>query len=222
MSKKIVVIGLGTLGRSLALQLADNGAEVIAIDSDMERVDELKDQVTVAVCMNSTNERALKAQNLEMVDMAVVCIGDNLQANLLTVMLLKKIGVRHIIARVSSELERDIMREIGAHEMIFPEDDLARELAPRLTSETILDLIPLTPGMSAIRLRPPPSFIGKTLVDLSLRSKYKVNVVAILNQVGEDGEQEEIIPFPDIRITESQELLLIGHKDDIARLGRVT
>lgn len=222
MSKKIVIIGLGTLGRSLALQLAEKGAEVIVIDSEMERVDELKDRVTAAVCMNSTNERALRAQNLEMVDMAVVCIGDNLQANLLTVMLLKKIGVRHIIARVSSELERDIMREIGAHEMIFPEEDLARELAPRLTSETILDLIPLTSEMSAIRFKPPASFIGKTLVELSLRSNYNVNVVAIMTRGEEDGKTEEIIPFPDIKITETQELLLIGRKKDIDKIGRLS
>ena len=218
--KKIAVIGLGTLGRNLALQLAKIGSEVIAIDSDMERIDEIKDRVTVAVCMNSTNERALRSQNLSMVDRAVVCIGDNLQANILTVVLLKKIGVRHIIARISSDLERDILREIGAHELVFPEEKMARDLAVRLSSDTILELIPLTPRMTAVRMKPPASFLGKTLAELGVRTNYRVNVVAI-QKVNQDGEQEEVIPFPDVKITDQQLLLIVGNANDIKKLARV-
>ncbi len=217
MSKKFAVIGLGILGHSLAKKLSEHGAEVIAIDSDMDRVDEIKDHVTAAVCLNATNERALKAQDVKDVDVAIVCIGEAFEANILATVLLKKIGVKKVITRASSEVERQILREIGADDLIYPEEDLAGELAVRLTAKSLLDLIPLSSHLAAAKIKPPKSFVNHSLLELQLRSKYSINVIAIY-EAGTEEDSEYIFPTPETEIKEGQTLLIIGTKDDVDKI----
>ena len=218
MTKKIAVIGLGVLGRSLSRLLSVQGAEVIAIDSDMDLVDEIKDHVTVAVCLNVTNERALAAQGLAEVDAAVVCIGEHFEANVLATVLLKKIGVKRVITRASSSIERQILKEVGADELVYPEEDLAQELAMRLTAESLLDLIPLSPTLGVAKLKPPRSLCGHSLATLRLRSTYGVNVIAVYEEGAEEGAQDPI-PTAETVIREGQTLLVIGRKENIAKLA---
>ncbi|HOL92807.1 MAG TPA: TrkA family potassium uptake protein [bacterium] len=220
MKKKIAVIGLGILGRNLAVFLAERGAEVIAIDSNMEPVDEIKDKVTLAVQLNSTNEKALAALDISDVDAAVVCIGDNFQANLLTTVLLKKMGVKRVITRASNPLERSILQEIGADELVYPEEDLAKELAVRLTAVSIEDLLSLGVNLAAAKIRPPHSICGKTLAELHLRKTYGINIAAIYNSEDEEAT-ENPFPTPEHVIAENEMLLVIGRKEDLIRFAEL-
>ncbi|MEW6235884.1 MAG: TrkA family potassium uptake protein [Candidatus Omnitrophota bacterium] len=218
MKKKIAVIGLGTLGRNLSMFLAERGAEVLSIDSDIDRVEEIKNHVAVAVCLNATNEKALAAQGLEDMDAAIVCIGEDFESNLLATVLLKKMGVKHVITRAARPIERQILLEIGADELVYPEQDLARQLAVRLTAKSLIDLIPLSATLEAARIKAPQSICSKKLADLNLRSKYGINVIAIYDS-GEGGKTDNPFPTPETIIQEGQTLLVIGHKDSIDRLA---
>lgn len=218
MSKKFVVIGLGILGRNLATILASRGAEVIAIDSNMELVEEIKDRVTFAVAMDSTNERALKAQDIADVDAAVVCIGENFQDNLLTTVLLKKMGVQHVITRASNPIERQILSELGADELIYPEEDLARELSVRLMADSILDMFPLSPSLGAARLKAPKSFLNKKLIDLNLRQAYGINVIAIYDAELME-KTDDPFPNPTDLIKEGDVLLIVGRRESIEKIA---
>ncbi len=217
MSKKIVVIGLGVLGRNMAVLLESRGAEVIAIDSDMGPVEEIKDKVTMAVALDSTNEKALLALDIANVDAAVVCIGENFQANLLTTVLLKKMKVKYVITRAANPIEKQILRELGADELIYPEEDLARELSVRLTSNSLLDLVSLGPNLGAARLKVPVAFIDKKLLDLNLRVEYGINIISIYRQ---EDIQETVNPFPkpDHVFAEGEIMLVVGANKDIARI----
>ncbi|MGC9329067.1 MAG: potassium channel family protein [Candidatus Hinthialibacter sp.] len=220
MSKKFVVIGLGILGRNLASILASRGAEVIAIDSEMAHVEEIKDRVTFAVALDSTNEKALKAQDIADVDAAVVCIGENFQANLLTTVLLKKMGVKMVIARASNPIERQILTELGADELIYPEEDLARELSVRLMADSILDMFPLSSGLAAARLKAPRIFWNKSLMELNLRAQYEINIISIYD--AEKMEKtDDPFPAPTDVIKEGDVLMVVGRRDAIERLTQM-
>jgi trk system potassium uptake protein TrkA len=216
MAKSVAIIGLGTLGFNLARLLAEQGAEVIAIDSKMDRVEEIKDHVTTAVCMNATQERALVAQDLAHVDVAVVCIGENFQANLLATVLLKKIGVKRVITRASSSIEHQILEEVGADELIFPEEDLAHQLATRLTAESLLDLIPLGPELEAAKVKAPRFLWGKSLVESNLRSKFQINVIAVYEE-GKSLDKQSPFPRPEMIIREDHILLIVGRREALEK-----
>jgi trk system potassium uptake protein len=220
MTKKIAVIGLGVLGRNLARFLTENGAEVIAIDSSMENIEEIKDRVAVAVCMDATSERALIAQEMHTIDTAIVCIGENFESNILATVLLKKLGVKKVIARASKEVEFQILTEIGADEIINPEKDIAKEMALRLTASSVLDLIPLNSALQAVTMLAPPLFHGKSLSELALRNRHGINIIAIYES--EDIEKTcDPFPTPNTIIRKGNVLLLVGKNDDVKKLSQL-
>lgn len=218
MSKKIAIIGLGVFGRSLCQHLMDLGVEVIAIDSDINRIDDIKDQVTVAVCLDATNERALQAQDIQDVDAAVVCIGENFESNILATVLMKRLGVKHVIARASREIEEMILKEVGANKQIFPERDMAKEMAMQLSSVSLLEYMELSPSLKAAKLRAPKAFWGKSLIDLNLRSRYGINIIAVYTGENE-RESEDPFPKPDMIIQDYHLLLAVGKSKDIDKLA---
>ncbi|MDX9753646.1 MAG: TrkA family potassium uptake protein [bacterium] len=218
MAKKIAIIGLGVFGRSLCHHLMELGTEVIAIDTDRDRIEDIKDQVTIAVQLDATNERALIAQDIQDVDAAVVCIGEDFESNILATVLMKRLGVKQVIARASREIEEVILREVGANEQIFPERDMAKEMAMRLSSSSLLDYMELSESLHAAKLRAPKAFWGKSLIDLSLRSQYGINIIAIYT--GEkEAETEDPFPKPDTIIRADHLLLVVGKTEDIDRLA---
>lgn len=218
--KKIAVIGLGILGRNLAQYLMDQGVEVIAIDSDMALVEEMKDRVTYAVCLDVTNQKALEALDIVDVDSAVVCIGEHFQSNLLATVILKKIGVKYVITRASNPLERMILEEVGVNELIYPEENMAKDLSVRLAADTLLDHILISKTMGAAKIKAPKIFWGKTLAELELRKKYGINVVAIYKSEKYE-ETEDPFPSPEQVIQDGQILLIVGHTDNIMALSRM-
>jgi len=211
---KVAVIGLGRFGLALARMLGSSGVEVIAIDRSSQLVDAVKDDVAVAVRMDSTDEEALAAQDVGKVDVCVIAIGENFEAALLTTSSVKKLGVPFVICRAQSTVHAEIFRRLGADEIIQPEMQAGTELARRLANPHLEDSIQLGTGYSLVELRAPRAFQGKSLEQLNLRVKHSVNLVALKrpsNASNGLGVLERIyVPFPSEIIQPHDILVLVG------------
>lgn len=224
---RFAVIGLGRFGMSLATHLTEAGAEVVAIDADRRVIENIKDEVTVAVALDATDEHALRAQNLEKVDAAIVCMGESFEANQLATLLLKNIGVKRIIAKANTTTQRHILQLIGADQVISPEEEMGAKLAKRLLVPFALEMIPLAEGFSMIEINAPAAFVGKALKDLKLRQRFGINVVAIKKHHPPESEGAtpviasiDSLPSPESIINEYDILILIGHEDGLRQLGK--
>jgi len=222
--RRFAVIGLGRFGQKLAVALAMSGAEVIAIDKNRDQVDLIRDQVSHAVRLDSTDEEALKAQGVDKVDVAMVSIGQGtgqgFEAAVLTVVNLRQMGVRHIYARAESLTAGEVFSKIGATEVIYPEIESAQRLADKLIAPQIWEKIDFAPGYSLARLKAPASFDGMTVKELRLREKYNLNLVLIKRAWQGEKEEEEIInvPMPDTIIYQGDILMVAGADKDLANL----
>jgi trk system potassium uptake protein TrkA len=223
--KKFAVIGLGRFGRKLAATLTMSEAEVIAIDQNREIIEEIRDEVTHAVRLDSTDEDALRAQGIDKVDVAIVGIGQGgrgFESSILTVVNLKAMGVPQIYARSENLIQGQVLSKVGATEVIYPEIESAQRWAYKLLTPQITDKIDLAPGYSLASVIAPASYHGKTVLDLQFRHKYGVNLVSIKRgEKAEDVKQKgEIInvPLPDTVIYEDDILMIAGSDEDLARL----
>jgi trk system potassium uptake protein TrkA len=177
--RKYAVIGLGRFGSTLARQLGEYGAEVIAIDRDEARVSLVRDHVSVALCMDGTDERRLREQGVDKVDVAVVGMGESFEATQLTTVVLKRLGVGRVVVKSVDPLHEKIVLRLGADEVVSPEKDSARRLAQVLVSPRVVDYLELSEGFSLVQLSAPEKFCGKSLSELDVRRVYGVNIVAI-------------------------------------------
>lgn len=221
--KRFAVIGIGRFGRKLAISLAANGAEVIAIDRDKEVVENIRDQVGQAVRLDSTDEEALKAQGLDKVDVAVVSFGTastTFETAILTVANLKAIGVKQVFARAQTQLAGQVFTKVGADEIIYPEIESAQRWAYKLIAPQISDKIEFGPGYSLARIKAPPSFDMKTVVELQLRYTYNVNLISIKRAPRGIRTKEEVIsvPLPNTIIYAGDILMVAGSDTDLAKL----
>jgi trk system potassium uptake protein TrkA len=210
---KCIIVGLGFFGYNLALKLMEKGAEVVAVDSNMELVNEIQDKVTYAMCLDSTDEKALESLGLKEFDAGIVCIGEDFEANLLTAVLLKNGGVKKVIARASEPIHMKILKAVGIDEVISPGLEAAEKLAFNLLHRNLLDMIHIDDKNSVAKLTAPPAFVGKSIGTLNLRAKYGLNVIAInrLRDTG-DGREETVQSNPgaDTVIQAKDVLLVIG------------
>lgn len=224
---RIAIIGLGRFGMSLARHLAASGAHVIAIDRNANLVNEIKDEVDLTVRLDSTDQAALTSQEIHKVDVLVVAIGENFEAALLTTVIAKKLGVPRIICRAQTQFHEEIFRQIGAHEVIQPEAQAGEHLARTLAHPHIEDFIELGDGVTLLELRAPATFVGKTLQDLALRTRYGVNLVAIkrIESLTRDGtvvEEQRVLSVPraDDVIQPGDVLDIVGSDEALARLPK--
>lgn len=225
--KRFAVLGLGRFGRKLAIALAMSGAEVIAVDKNRDEVELIRDQVSLAVRLDSTDEEALKAQGLDKVDIAIIGIGQGtgrgFESAVLTVVNLRQMGVKQIYTRAEDLIAGQVFSKVGATEVIYPEIESAQRWAYKLIAPQIGEKIDFAPGYSLARVKSPPSFDGKTLMDLQLRQKYRINLVAIKR--GEHGETKENskdaiinVPMPNTIIYEGDILMVAGSDADLVKL----
>jgi trk system potassium uptake protein TrkA len=220
------VIGLGRFGFKLATTLAEKGAEVIAIDCDRALVDEIKDLVSQAICLDSTDEKALRAVGVQDVDAAVVAIGVNIEASILTTAILRRLGVSKIIGRAMTKLQGQILQEVGAKKVVYLEDQMGEEVARSLIAPQVREHITLGTGHSLVELVPRKAFIGHTIAEIDFRAKYGVNIIAIekrIPRVTERGESTyEVkvndLPSPNDRIEEGDILVVVGSNEKIEDL----
>ena len=212
-NKQFVVIGLGRFGESVAKTLYSLGHDVLAIDMDEDSVQEISDSVTHAVQMDATDESALKTLGLRNFDVAVVTIGSNIQASVMITLLVKELGVKYIIAKGQSDLHAKVLYKIGADRVVLPEKDMGVRVAHNLVSDNILDHIELDPEYSIVEIVTPTSWVGKTLVDLELRARYEITVLAIKN-----GKSINVTPAPDEELKAGSILVVIGQSSNISSI----
>ncbi len=179
MEKKIAVIGLGHFGQQLAVGLAQQGAEVLAIDSDMDKLDDIKDRVTHTVRLDSTEEKALRSQGLEEFDAVIVGMGDNFEATLLTAAMLQKIGVKRLIVRATTTVHERILNHLDINEVVLPAGEAAERLANTLMFEKILDSFALSSEYTIAEVTAPDGFVGQTIQELDLRKRFEISLITI-------------------------------------------
>ena len=209
----------------LARLLAEDGADVIAVDSDKECVDAIRDQVSLAVCLDATDAEALKSQGIDKVDVAIVGVGDSFEDSVLATVTLKELGVPTVISRATSRVRAEILSRVGADDVVNPEKESALRWKSRLLAPSIMERIELAEGASLVQLESPESFHNKTLAQLDLRKGYRVNVVAIRRTVEEiEGGQTVTrqfvisVPAGDTAIKKGDTLILIGTDEAIENL----
>ena len=217
--KQFAIIGLGNLGYYLATHLYGKGHDVLAIDIDPNRVQEIKDAVGQAVVADATDRKILNSLNINRMDAAVVCTGTDLSASILITLNLKDIGVQKIYAKAISEPHGRILKKIGALEIIFPEKDQAISLAERLHNPNILDYLPFIEGYSIVEFAPNKDFIGKDLQTLNLINRFGVQVLGVKELV---PERLNMIPTGAYVIKDSDILILLGPNDSLDVLRKKT
>lgn len=219
---QFVVIGLGNFGFHVAETLAQQGGEVIAIDIDETIIEQIKDKVAQAVIADATQEKALRSMGILDVDAAIVSLGD-MDASIMTTVLLRRIGVSKIIARALSDIHARVLNEVGASRIIYVEHQMAEQLVKQLLAPHVLQHMTFPGGYSLIEMKAHKSFINKTIVDLDFRKKYSINIVAIQKRipaVDEYGKSffKEVTntqPRPDDIIAEDDIMVLVGGTDRI-------
>jgi trk system potassium uptake protein TrkA len=213
--KQFVVLGLGRFGSSLARTLYGLGYDVLAVDEMEEAVQEISESVTHAVQADATDESILRSLGLRNFDVAIVAIGSIIQSSILISMIVKELGVKHVVAKAQSELHAKLLYKIGVDRVVFPERDMGIRLAHNLVSSNVLDFIELSSDYSIVEMAALDEWQGKTLKDLDFRRKYGLNVIAIKR----NGEMN-VSPRAEEKIEENDVLVVIGDNERITRLEK--
>jgi trk system potassium uptake protein len=221
---KFAVIGVGRYGATIARSLADKGAQVFAFDPDEEKIEGIKDDVAFAVTLDATDVRALGAQNLGEMDAAVVAIGENFEATVLTAVHLMDLGVKRIIARASGSQQRLILEKIGITEILTPEDEVAYVVREKLLNPNIVSFLQLPDDHEIAEIRAPKGVVGRTCDDVGFRNKYEMTLITIKRQYeltknGEDCTEQHIVGVPkeDTVIQEKDTLVIFGTAKSVER-----
>ena len=211
--KQVAVIGLGRFGRKLAVSLYKNGVDVMAVDKDEELVERISSDVTYAIRADVNNAEAIKGLGLEQVDAVVVAIGSDLTSSIMAVMVAKEIGVPYVMAKAADERMGAILTKIGADKVIYPEEETGERTARKLMSDSFMEFFDIDNNLCIVEIRPKKDWIGKTLVELKLREKYKINVVAV-----KDNNKMHSTVDPMKPVEEDMTFLVILKKTDLKGL----
>lgn len=223
--RQIAIIGLGTFGFKLATSLTEKGCQVLAVDNDRDRVQEIRDLVADSVVLDARDKSAMDSLDLVDLDMVVVCVGQ-LEASVLISLYLKEVGVGEIVVKALSADHVKILELLGASRTILPEEAMAERLAGSLMTPNIIDHIPLTPGHSIVEVKAPERFWGKTIAQLDVRKNYKVEVIAVKKYViskldgkeSLDESKTRVIPAAREVINSGDALVVIGRNEDIEKI----
>ena len=178
-NKSYAVFGLGRYGRAVAEELVNNGAEVLAVDEDMDTVNNAVETLPVCKCADVTEPEAIKRLGISNVDVVIIAMASNLEASVMATALCKEVGVETVIVKCGNELHQKILRRVGADKVIFPEKESGIRLARNLLTAGFSEMIELDDEVSMVELDVKNEWVGKNLIELSLRKKYSINVVAI-------------------------------------------
>lgn len=212
--KQYAVIGLGRFGTSIARRLHEAGQEVLGIDIDEESVEAAEGYVTHAVVADSTEEKALTMLEIKNFDCVIVAIGNDIQSSILTVMLLKNLGIKKVIAKALSKRHGQVLEAIGVHWIIYPERDMGERVANQLLSPNMLNYIELSKNYNIEEIIVPFKMVGKNLRELDVRAKYNVSVIAIMR-----SDDIIISPSPEELLQKEDILVTIGNRKDLAKFS---
>ncbi|MBM4760694.1 TrkA family potassium uptake protein [Bacillus sp. B15-48] len=217
MKKQYAVVGMGRFGSSVAVTLFKEGNEVCVIDKSTEKIDHYKNAVSYAVIGDSTDEETMKEVGIRNFDTVIVAIGDDIQASILTVLLLKEMGVKKVVAKAINKSHGQVLHKVGADKVVFPERDMGERVAHQLmAAPNVLNFIELADDYSIEEMQVPKSMEGKNLRELDLRAKFNVTVVAIKekNRINIAPDPEEALEMDDI-------LLVIGENKDLEKFSHI-
>ncbi len=213
MKKQFVVLGLGSFGASVAVTLQKLGCDVVAVDQDMERVNDIAEQVTYAVQADIGNPELMQSLGSKNFDGLVVASSENLEGSILATLAAKEMGIPYILCKTHNARYAEVLRKVGADAVVFPEEEMGKKIAKNLMSANLTDWIALSPEYSIVETAVPEKWIGKTLKELDVRKNYEVNVVGI-----KEGDRVEITPDPDMPLRTGMILMLIGADRALERI----
>ncbi len=213
MKKTYAVIGLGRFGWSVATELSQAGAEVIAVDTNEDRVREIAPLVTLSICGNICDSGVSEEIGLCDADVAVIATSGNLEASVTAVIFAKDAGVPFVIAKAHNKVQKRILEKVGADKVLIPEQESGVRIARSILSENYVDFIELSKTLRLVEFQIKPEWIGKSLADLDLRKKYRLNVVGI--RIGDEVKTaiDPLLPLPD-----SCSMLIMAEKNDLEKL----
>ncbi|MDR1180649.1 MAG: TrkA family potassium uptake protein [Bacteroidales bacterium] len=225
---KFAVIGIGHFGRAIALNLSRKGADVMAIDSNYERIDQISDEVSYAVTLDATDKKALLSQDIKSFNIVIVAIGANFEQRLLCVALLLDLGIKRIICRALGRNQRIILEKMGITEILSPEDEVGTSLARRLMNPSMLSYLDLPDDYSVMEIIAPKHICGVALGKIDLRDKYKLSLITIKRafteiRKGVATEIQHITGVPDTKtiIEDKDTLILFGRNRDIEKFVEI-
>ncbi len=211
--KEFGVFGLGDFGKSVALTLAQNGCQVLAVDCKSEIISEIADYVTQAIKMDVRDIEALRSLSLGDMDGVVIGLSENLEASIMVVMAAKEAGVPYILAKVHDDVQAHVLKKIGVDEVIFPEVAMGMRIAKALINGKYIDLIALSDQFSIVEIKSQPSWIGKSLHQLKIRNRYNINMIG-----KKIGEQVEMWVDPDAIIQEDEIWIVLGQNYELEKM----
>ena len=212
---QFAVLGLGNFGSSLAVSLANKGHEVLVIDSNGDRIENIKNYVTSAIVYDVKTGEYLKDYISKEIQTVILNLGDTIEANILAIYYLKEIEIKNIIVKAVSAVQADIYRKLGATQTIDPEKMAGEDLAERLSSPNLIEYIPLAPDYGIFEVAIPEKFIGKTIKEIGFRKKYHIQIIAIKDVL---NDAISFLPNPDSRIQPDSVILFICRKEDFDKL----
>jgi len=211
--KSILIIGMGRFGINLAHQLKKLGNQIMVVDEKEEQIDKIAPDFPDSQIGDCTNENVLKSFDVKSFDMCFVTIGTNFESSLVVTMLLKKLGAKRIIAKASQDIQANILKSIGADEVVYPERDIAQTLAVKYSASNVFDYIELSDEYGIFEIPVLSYWIGQTIIKIDVRKKYKLNIIAIKN-----GENISVSPAADYMFRENDHVVVVGKANNVLKL----
>lgn len=216
MKKSIIVFGIGKFGSAVATKLFESGMEVMVVDRNYDRVEEIANEVTAAVNCDFLDKKAMDQLGISNFDIAIVAAGTNLEASIIATMIAKENGVKKVVAKASSSTHARILKKLGANQIVYPELDMGERLARSITESNLLEFIHFSEEYNLVELEAVKEWYGKSLADMDFRNRYHSNVVAIRR-----GEEIIVTPSPTDKLREGDILVLIGKEEYIDNLEKI-
>ena len=212
-NKSYAVFGLGRYGIAVATELVNHGADVLAVDIDEDIVNSAVADIPFCRCADITDPEVIKQLGISNVDVVIVAMANNLEASVMSVILCKEAGVNMVIAKCADEMQGKILCKVGADKVVYPESESGVRLAKNLLSAGMVDIIDLSDDISVIEIPVKEKWVGKTLIELDLRKKYAINIIAIRN-----GEDILVNVDPNVQLSKEMQLVVIINKTNINKL----
>jgi len=227
-NKQFAVIGLGTFGYNVAVELAKKGISVLAIDNNQELVNRISDYVDQALVVDATDGKAISDAGVMDCDSVIISIGESIETSILATLIVKELGVKNIIVKCSSLWHSKVAAKIGADKVVYPEFEMAKKLVDSVVTPNILEQIELSKDYNLVEIVAPKEFWGKTIKNSEIRTKYGVNIIAIRRQApfiddeGQSDIKEEVnmVPGPNDEILQNDVLVIIGSEESLAKLKK--
>ena len=219
------IIGIGAFGSALAKKLSEEGAYVIAIDNNMEHINQVKEYVSDAICFDATDPELLESHGITNVDVAIISIGETFEPVALIAMHLLNAGVKEVYGRAGSRIQEQILEQIGITDIIHPERQVAERMGTSLVRRGMSDVFDIGEGLAMFEVEAPASMVGYSLAELEIRKRYELNLITIkrlVDLVGEIGPEKQYKPIGILSgkttVQEGDRFLLVGRKEDVDKM----